>query len=197
VFFQKLRRQIFPFIGERDRLLFSNRIAYPALLVENGQQVPIHTFPGTNDPRVLKRSKRQDSQCRFSEIAELLKSAGAIVTEPRRPDEILLANESSAINTVAEIVVAQINYPATHREDNYAKNLPELIEAGLIASELAGGMQNGYQFVTSGEGETFTVHADPILTGETGTRHFFADESGVIRWSMEGPATVFSPGFGE
>ncbi len=133
----------------------------------------------------------------YTEIAELLKSAGAIVTEPRRPQEILLANESSAINTVAEIVVAQINYPATHREDNYAKNLPELIEAGLIASELAGGMQNGYQFVTSGEGETFTVHADPILPGVTGARHFFADETGVIRWSMEGPATVFSPGFGE
>ncbi len=131
------------------------------------------------------------------EIAELLKSAGAIVTEPGRPQEALLANESSAINTVGEIIVAQINYPATDGEGNYAKNLPELIEAGLIASELAGGMQNGYQFVTSGEGETFTVHADPILPGETGTRHFFADESGVIRWSLEGPATVFSPGFGD
>ena len=73
----------------------------------------------------------------------------------------------------------------------------ELIEAGLIASDLAAGMQNGYQFATSVEGETFTVHADPILPGETGTRHFFADKSGVIRWSIEGPATIFSPGFGE
>ena len=133
----------------------------------------------------------------YIEIAELLKSAGAIVTEPKRPQESLLANESSAIATVGEIVVAQFNYSATDGEGNYAKNFPELIEAGLIASELATGMQNGYQFATSVEGETFTVHADPILPGETGTRHFFADESGVIRWSMEGPATIFSPGFRE
>ena len=93
--------------------------------------------------------------------------------------------------------MAQINYPDTEGEGNYAKNLPELIEAGLIAFELAAGVKNGYQFATSGEGDAFTVHADPILPGETGSRHFFADETGVIRWSMEGPATVFSPGFGE
>jgi len=133
----------------------------------------------------------------YIEIAELLKSAGAIVTEPRRPQETLLANESSAINAVRDIVVAQITYSATDGEGNYAKNLPELTDAGLLASELATGMQNGYQFATSGEGETFTVNADPILPGETGTRHFFADESGVIRWSMEGPATVFSPRYWE
>ncbi len=130
------------------------------------------------------------------EIAELLKSAGAIVTEPRRPQEILLANELSAITAVREIVVAQINHSVTDGEGNYAKNLSELTEEGLIAFELVTGMQNGYQFATSGEGKIFTVNADPILPGETGTRHFFADESGVIRWSMEGPATVFSPGFG-
>jgi len=133
----------------------------------------------------------------YIEIAELLKSAGAIVTEPRRPQETLLANESSAITTVREIVVAQDTYSATDGEGEYAKNLPELIEAGLMALELANGMQNGYQFATRGEGETFTVNADPILPGETGTRHFFADESGVIRWSMEGPATVFSPRYWE
>ncbi len=133
----------------------------------------------------------------YIEIAELLKSAGAIVTEPRRPQETLLANELSAITTVKDIVVAQITYSVTDGEGNYAKNLPELSEAGLIASELATGMQNGYQFATRGEGETFTVHADPILPGETGTRHFFADESGVIRWSMEGPATVFSSRYWE
>lgn len=54
-----------------------------------------------------------------------------------------------------------------------------------------------YQFATNGEGETFTVNADPIVPGETGTQHFFVDESGVIRWSMEGPATVFSLPLGE
>jgi len=133
----------------------------------------------------------------YIEIAELLKSAGAIVTEPRRPQETLLANELSAITTVREILVAQITYSATDGEGKYAKNLPELSEAGLIASELATGMQNGYQFATSGEGETFMVHADPILPAVTGTRHFFADESGVIRWSMEGPATVFSSRYWE
>ena len=112
-------------------------------------------------------------------------------------EETLLANNLSAISTVTDIVRAQISYSVTDEEGDYAKNLPELAEAGLIASELATGMQNGYQFATSSEGKAFTVNADPILFGDTGTWHFFADESGVMRWSVEGPATVFSPGLGE
>ena len=159
-------------------------------LLDAGAQVDAKADSGVTALMLTERNG-------YIEIAELLKSAGAIVTEPRRPQETLLANELSAINTVRDIVVAQITYSVTDGEGNFAKNLPELTEAALIASELATGMQNGYQFATSGEGETFTVRADPILPGETGTRHFFADETGVIRWSMEGPATVFSPGFRE
>jgi len=133
----------------------------------------------------------------YFEIAELLKSAGAIVPEPRLREETLLANGLLAVTTVKDIVVAQITYSATDGEGEYARNFPELAEAGLISSELATGLQDGYQFATNGEGETFTVNADPILVDETGTRHLFADESGVIRWSMEGPATVVSPAFEE
>ena len=159
-------------------------------LLDAGAEVDAKADSGVTALKITERNG-------YTELNELLKSAGAIATEPRRPQDTLLENESSAIDTVGEIVVAQFNYSATDGEGNYAKTFLELIEAGLIASDLTTGMQNGYQFATSVEGETFTVHADPILPGETGTRHFFADKSGVIRWSIEGPATIFSPGFGE
>jgi len=40
--------------------------------------------------------------------------------------------------------------------------------------------------------KTFEVHADPITRGTTGQRSFFSDQTGVIRFSEEGPATAAS-----
>jgi type IV pilus assembly protein PilA len=39
----------------------------------------------------------------------------------------------------------------------------------------------------------FEVHADPITRGTTGQRSFYADETGVIRYNVDGPATADSP----
>jgi len=99
---------------------------------------------------------------------------------------------------VRNIGAAQSYHSVTDEEGKYAKNLLTLNEASLFVSELPDtGRQDGYEFKTSGDDDAFTVNADPMLPDETGIRHFFADETGVIRWSMEGPATVFSPPLGE
>jgi len=133
-----------------------------------------------------------------TEIAAVLREAGATWGQEdidyinrERQREKNLEDQESAISTVKAILVAQSDY-SINGEGKYAKNLPELAEAGLISSELATGLQDGYQFATNGEGETFTVNADPILVDAIGAHYLFANESGVIRWSMEGPATVFS-----
>lgn len=39
----------------------------------------------------------------------------------------------------------------------------------------------------------YKVTADPQRRGQTGMRSFYTDDTGVIRWSMEGPATADSP----
>lgn len=138
-----------------------------------------------------------------TKLAELLRKAGANWGQEeidflRQRLETLQADASSALPTVRNIEVAQIYHSATDEEGQYAKNLLRLKEDGLYALQLAdNGRQDGYEFKTSGQGETFTVNADPIVPGETGTVHFFVDESGVIRWSMEDPATVFSTRYRE
>jgi len=99
------------------------------------------------------------------------------------------ANEQSAISTVRNIATSQITYSATTAPYAYATDLTALAEMGLLGREVAStGGRYGYRFTTQGGANQFTVNADPLTPGETGERHFFADESGVVRWSREGPA---------
>jgi type IV pilus assembly protein PilA len=89
--------------------------------------------------------------------------------------------------------------------------------ANLIDAPLTSGRKGGYVFTytpvfpgnsaapvispkaaakgcTSGGASGFTVTADPLQRGTTGTRSFFADQTGVIRFSNNGQsATVDSP----
>ncbi len=39
----------------------------------------------------------------------------------------------------------------------------------------------------------FEVHADPVTRGKTGQRSFFTDQTAVIRFNVDGPATSDSP----
>jgi type IV pilus assembly protein PilA len=87
--------------------------------------------------------------------------------------------------------------------------------AHLIISMLASGQMSGYIFsyvptTTNGEQPAlspeaqrlgctapgaagFEVHADPMTRGTTGQRSFYTDQTGVIRYNMEAPATTDSP----
>ena len=59
---------------------------------------------------------------------------------------------------------------------------------------LGAGTKDGYSFTTTGAQNTFTVNAAPVAAGSTGTRYFFSDESGVIRYNTGGTAgTANSP----
>jgi type IV pilus assembly protein PilA len=88
--------------------------------------------------------------------------------------------------------------------------------AQLIDPVLASGRKSGYVFTyialpatadsqapdspqaladgcTIRGGKSLTINADPITRGTTGQRSFFAGQSGVIRFSVEGPASEDSP----
>jgi type IV pilus assembly protein PilA len=70
---------------------------------------------------------------------------------------------------------------------------------GLIDDVLANGKKSGYAFTykitamdNHGWPSAFAVNADPLDPGTSGRRHFFTDETGVIRESMAGPADKHS-----
>jgi prepilin-type N-terminal cleavage/methylation domain-containing protein len=99
------------------------------------------------------------------------------------------ANESAAIGSMRTIGSAQATYLSTvGGNTSYAANLGALNTAGLIDNVLAGGTKSGYGFTMTGSGTTFVSNADP--SGGGGTRHFFTDESGVIRFNASGAAAV-------
>jgi type IV pilus assembly protein PilA len=135
----------------------------------------------------------------------------------------MAANEASAIGSVRTIETAAISYSETYSNGfpPVLASLDGTGNAScdhsrLIDRLLASGQKSGYVFTyialpemedsqppdsqqavangcTTRGGRAYTLNADPITRGTTGQRSFFADQSGVIRVSVEGPATADSP----
>jgi type IV pilus assembly protein PilA len=122
----------------------------------------------------------------------------------------MAANEASAAGSVRTLNVALLAYSTTY--GTYPSSLtvlgpaangekPSTATADLIDSVLASGKKSGYVFnyepIDKVEGElktqSYTLTATPVAPGATGTRYFFADQSGVIRAEMNQAATPESP----
>jgi len=119
------------------------------------------------------------------------------------------ANEASAVASLRAISTGQASYQQTFGV-GYAPSLaalgpggggpPTAAAADLIDQVLASGAKTGYVFLYSpvdanGDGrfDSYTIQANPIVPGQSGSKYFFTDESNVIRFSLLGPATVASP----
>jgi len=121
----------------------------------------------------------------------------------------MAANEASAVGSMRIIVTAAVTYYG-----RYNKGFPPDLasmgppfgtsadsnRADLLDGQLASGSRNGYVFTyraesTSGNGapDVFLLTADPISSGASGIRHFFVDQTGVIRFDENGPADQHSP----
>ncbi len=101
------------------------------------------------------------------------------------------ANESAAIGSMRTIGTAENTYLSTLGNNTTYASLAELDTADLIDSVLgSGGPKSGYNYLTVAAAGTFTSNADPVTRGSTGTRSFFADESGVIRFNAAAVAVV-------
>ena len=120
------------------------------------------------------------------------------------------ANEAAAVGSLRKAMNAVVTY-----NDTYGHGFPESLSqlgasgegsapsaeaAGLIDAELAAGQKYGYNFTyqassSRGDGmlDRFRLNADPVTPGSTGIRHFFIDQSGVIRYQDDGPANENSP----
>lgn len=119
------------------------------------------------------------------------------------------ANEGSAISSMRTISTSEVSYQtAAFRDANGDGQgdygtlaqlaAPAAGVVGFIDATLGAGVKQGYNFVAvpvdgdAANPPTYTCTADPITPGRTGDRHFFVDESGVLRFAFGGAATVAS-----
>ena len=122
----------------------------------------------------------------------------AAIAIPNLIKSKMAANESSAVGSLRTITTANIAYSTACPAVGFAATLAELqagancaAAANEIDNTLSTGKKSGYSFlnytVTGTPATQFSVNADPQTTS-SGTRHFFVDESGVIRANSTAPA---------
>ena len=121
----------------------------------------------------------------------------------------MAANESSAVGSMRTINTAEVSYVTAYPNQGFSADLPSLggaapclvattAAACLIDNTLAlatGVPKSGYLFTYAPAGappNTYTLSGLPSLAGSTGQRGFFTDQTGVIRYSITGAATVAS-----
>ena len=108
------------------------------------------------------------------------------------------ANEMAAVASCRTVVTAAQNFYANSYPHAYPSGLSDLVppvsNPPYIDTILASGTKQGYTFnYTLVDSETFTLNANPVSAGKTGTRYFFSDESSIIKANPNGPASVNDP----
>jgi type IV pilus assembly protein PilA len=122
----------------------------------------------------------------------------------------MAANEASAVGTLRTYNTAMVTYSSTCTNIGYPKALANLgpgasdadrcAHADLVSALMAmpEPVKSGYRFYYMPQADSngvlakYVLAADPITPGTSGVRHFFTDESGVIRYSLRGGADVNS-----
>jgi type IV pilus assembly protein PilA len=122
----------------------------------------------------------------------------AAIAVPNYLAALSRANEASASASVRAVISAENLYRNTY---GIFTTLPDLGSEYLTDANLANGAKSGYRFnVTPGSGSSaglqFAVDGTPALSigpSATGFRHYYGDESAVIRFSLTGAADSSSP----
>jgi type IV pilus assembly protein PilA len=123
----------------------------------------------------------------------------------------MAANEASAVGSLRTYNTALVSYAQECPNQGYPPSLAYLgpgaagadkcTRADLLDRLMGQEMpvKSGYRFFYAPESYDSTGHvvkyalaADPVTPGTTGARHFFTDESGVIRFSRRGGADAHS-----
>jgi type IV pilus assembly protein PilA len=115
----------------------------------------------------------------------------------------MAANEAAAGESVRTITTGETTYAAACPDTGYSPTLNELYTGAVCAGgkniidEVLGAsdpsFRSGYTFTytatpSGGLNTTYTITALPSAVGITGNRGFFSDQTGVIRYSLDGTA---------
>ena len=112
------------------------------------------------------------------------------------------AFETGAIKAITTIHTAQAQYYSQFGK--YAASLAELgpakgaatnaSAADLISEDLSKGEKAGYKYEMQATQSGYTINANPIAFGNSGSRTFYSDQSLTIRQNFsQEPATAESP----
>jgi type IV pilus assembly protein PilA len=137
----------------------------------------------------------------------------AAVAIPNLIRSRMSANEASAVASMRTVLTSEIVYSATYTV-GFAANLTSLSDGGtpsncvppaipssssacLLDSSVATGTKSGYIFTylpaAGGSGTaSFKLNADPLTLG-SGQRHFFTDDTAVIRANNTATASGSDP----
>ena len=119
----------------------------------------------------------------------------AAIAIPNLMRSKMAANEASAVASLRTINTSSVSYSTTYGPfptalSNLApSSTPSSTAADLVDSVLGSGTKSGYTFSMTGTGTLYSVNADPV-SSSTGQRHFFTDQSLVIRANTSTTATV-------
>ena len=117
----------------------------------------------------------------------------------------MAANEAATSQNMRTIITAEAAYSTTYGI-GFSTTLADLgnmagplgpLAADLIESDLALGTKSGYTYTyvstpaVAGIIYDYKLNTDPIGVGTTGQRHFYTDQTGVIR---QNTAAVAGPG---
>lgn len=147
-----------------------------------------------------KTAKGRRSQLQGFSLVELLVVVAVIliiaaIAIPNFIQSKERANESSAAESLRAINTANVIYSTTYGV-GFSSNMSNLAGSGAVSQTaaqlldpvLAGGTKNGYTYSytpgatdPTGSITTYTVVADPISQNYTGMRHFYTDQTSVIR----------------
>ncbi|HUK52349.1 MAG TPA: prepilin-type N-terminal cleavage/methylation domain-containing protein [Candidatus Binatia bacterium] len=115
----------------------------------------------------------------------------------------MAANEASAVGSLRTITAACVTYSSI-----YGIGFPAALSnlgtsggagpasADLLDNTLAAGVKSGYVFVYTSSAAVsnvvpaYAVQANPLTWSQTGTRYFFTDQSGVIRFNLSAAASA-------
>ncbi|MDP9266934.1 MAG: pili assembly chaperone [Acidobacteriota bacterium] len=101
------------------------------------------------------------------------------------------ANESSAVGSARSINTAQVSYSYGHPKVGFSCDLTTLGAAGLVDKALAEGKKGGYVFAVvdcpkrKGVVVGYTWVASPVDPGQTGSKFYCGDQTGVVRFSIK------------
>ncbi|HYE74408.1 MAG TPA: prepilin-type N-terminal cleavage/methylation domain-containing protein [Blastocatellia bacterium] len=102
------------------------------------------------------------------------------------------ARESSAIGTMRTITAAEANFITAYGDNGRYGTMAELISTKLVDGDLVGSNRNSYTFALTQTAQmSYYVNATPVVS-PTEMRHFYTDETAVIRERLGAAADATS-----